>query len=426
MNDTTSPRKILLTEGSSTSARQTLYALGRRHTIDVLDPNPLCQCRFSRLVRRWYRCPSFSKQPKEYLRFIAQRLRDEAYDVLLPTHEQVYLLSRVRDELRARVGLALPPFESLDRVQGKADFSRLLDELGLPQPATQVVCTRRELVQHNVYPCFVKLSHSTAGAGVHHVANSAEMQHVADQLEQANQLNGETEILVQQPAAGVLSIFQTVFQQGRLVGWHSGQARRIGVGGAPVARVSAVHDGVREDVERLGKHLQWHGAIFFEYFFDERTNRYQFLEANPRIGETFNATQCGVNLCEQLVRVSLDEVVDPLPAGKIGVRSHQGFMTLMAIAVQGGSRRKLVGEILRGLCRREPFANSHCELTRLWDDWPSIIPAAAISMQLLFAPSLARRIVAKTVENYSLPDAAARSIRDIPQSDLVASLAAGE
>ena len=417
-------RKILLTEGSSTSARQTLYALGGRHTIDVLDPNPLCQCRFSRFVRRWIRCPSYSQEPKEYLKFVAQQIRDEGYDVLLPTHEQVYLLARVRDELREQVGIALPEFDVINRVQGKADFCRLLGELGLPQPATRIISTREELLATNELPCFVKLSHSTAGTGVFRVGGMNELQQLADEFDEAGQLNGEAELLVQQPAKGVLSIFQTVFQHGRLVGWHGGQTRRQGVGGAPIARVSAKHEGVVDDVERLGKHLNWHGAIFFEYFFDEETEKCQFLEANPRIGETLNATLSGANLCEQLVRVAMDEEVEPLDAGKLGVRSHQGFMALMALGMNGGTRRQLIWEILRGKFRCEPYRNSHDELTRLWSDWLSVIPAAAITMQLLASPALAKRIVAKTVENYSLPDEAARKIRDLPREDLVSVLSA--
>src|ERR671936_61584 len=60
---------ILFTEGASLSARQSLYPLGGRYSIDVMDPDPLCQCRFSSFVGRFIRSPSFAKQPVEFLRF---------------------------------------------------------------------------------------------------------------------------------------------------------------------------------------------------------------------------------------------------------------------------------------------------------------------------------------------------------------------
>src|SRR5262245_38137186 len=114
--------KVLLCEGSSLSARHTLYSLGKRHTIDVIDSSRLCQARFSRLVRSCRLCPSFAKDPEGFLRQLARRLTSERYDVLLPTHDQVFLLSRYRDSLSRHVGLALPEFDTLQRMQSKAGF----------------------------------------------------------------------------------------------------------------------------------------------------------------------------------------------------------------------------------------------------------------------------------------------------------------
>ena len=159
--------KILMTEASSLSARHTLYALGGKHTIDVMDPSALCQGRFSTAVRRWYRCPSYVKQPLPFLKFLVERLQHEKYDVLLPTHEQVFLLSRFRDAFSSRVGLALPPFDAMRQLFDKSAFLRLLRELSLPHPDTEVVTTRRELDRQWNFPKFIKLAHSTAGRGVH-------------------------------------------------------------------------------------------------------------------------------------------------------------------------------------------------------------------------------------------------------------------
>src|SRR5262249_33402181 len=147
--------RILLTEGSSLSARQTLYALAAaRPIIDVCDPRPfLCLARYSRFVRRIHRCPSFATDPQGYLRFLMYRLRAERYDVLLPVHDQVFLVSRFREKLRARVGLAVPEFATLERLQSKAGFLRVLEELKLPHPPTDLVRSREELERSSTVPC---------------------------------------------------------------------------------------------------------------------------------------------------------------------------------------------------------------------------------------------------------------------------------
>ena len=174
---------ILMTEASSLSARHTLYALGGKHTIDVIDPAALCQGGFSTAVRRWYRCPSYVKQTLPFLKFVVQRLQNEKYDVLLPTHEQVFLLSRFRDAFSSRVGLALPPFDAMQQLFDKSAFLQLLRELSLPHPDTDIVTTRRELERQWNFPKFIKLAHSTAGRGVHFVEDQDQLSGVIHELE---------------------------------------------------------------------------------------------------------------------------------------------------------------------------------------------------------------------------------------------------
>lgn len=407
-----SPRlKILLTEGSSTSARQTLYALGPRHTIDILDPSSLCQCRFSRFVRRWYRCPKYSQAPDAYLQFLRERLQAEKYDVLFPTHEQVFLLARYREELGRLAGLALPDFAVMDRLMSKAHFARLLDELELPAPSTEIIRTREELLRDRSYPCYVKLAYSTAGEGVRMIATVDDLASVADEFEKAGWLDGDTEVLVQQPAVGIKRSITAIFQRGCLVGAHCDEARGIGVGGSTMAQVSIRHPEVVEQLTRLGEHLVWHGALCIEYFYQPETGEVQFIECNPRIGETINAAICGVNLCELLVRVSLDQHVVPLGPSREGVRTHQWFLILTALALQGAGRARLVREMIRSWGRRGIYRDSSDELTRPRDDWLSIFPALGVSLLLLSNPRAAQWLVTKTVANYSLHQDAVETIR---------------
>ncbi len=210
--------KVLLSEGASLSARQTISALGPTGArIEVCDPDPLCLGRFSRFVQAWHRCPRWNVDPVGYLQSLDGRLAAGRYDVLLAVHDQAFLLARFRNDLRRRVGLALPEFASLERLQSKAEFLRVLDELTLPHPPTALVRTRHELEAAGTPPCYVKLAHSTAGCGVWRVSDRGELWAVADRLEAAGLLDGRLEVLVQQPAPGVLRVIQAVYQRGRLV-----------------------------------------------------------------------------------------------------------------------------------------------------------------------------------------------------------------
>jgi predicted ATP-grasp superfamily ATP-dependent carboligase len=369
----------------------------------VIDPNPLCQCRFSRYVRRWQKSPHFAKQPTEFLLFLAGRLRDEKYDVVLPTHEQVYLLSKFRDVVGQSSGIALPSFDAMQQMQNKADFTRTLESLELPYPETFFARTADDLRGDWKYPFYLKLSHSTAGLGVFHITSEQELAKRIDILASEGKLDGDTEMLVQQPAHGNQATVQAVFDRGHVIGIHMFDARQLGVGGMSAARTGADHPVVREHIAKLGAHLDWHGAMFVDYFYDYETARPEYIECNPRVGETVNAWLSGTNVCEQLVRLSAGESVSVLPLAAPGVRTQSFYMILLTMAYDGASRRELFREIVKFRLRRGMYADSQDELTRVRDDYLSGIPLWFIAAQLLVSPRISHKIVASTVDNYSMP-----------------------
>lgn len=404
------PLKILFTEGTSLSARHSLYTLGGYHTIDVLDPNPLCQCRFSSLRRRFSRCPHYAKDPDGFLKFLAGVLKNEKYDVVMPTHEQVILLSKFREQVGKLAGIALPDYEAMETMQNKARFAQTLTQLDLPQPETDYVRNRADLDRTWQYPFYLKLAHSTAGMGVFLLKSEQELKAKAAELEARGMLNGETEAVVQQPAKGNQATVQAVFEHGRLVGTHSFDARQLGVGGMSSARTGADHPIVRGHVEKLGAHLNWHGAMFIDYFYDYATGRPEYLECNPRVGETVNAWLSGINLPDLLARVSLGDEVPAAPTTRSGVRTQSFLMILLTAAYDGATRRELRREIKAYRSGKGLYAHAQDELTRPYDDRLSRLPLMWVAMQLLAWPGLSKNIVASTIDNYSLPESAAERV----------------
>jgi predicted ATP-grasp superfamily ATP-dependent carboligase len=333
--------------------------------------------------------------------------------VLFPVHDQVYLLSRFQDRFRGLAGLAVPEFAALQRLQSKAVFLRLLDELNLAHPPTILVRTGSQLQKARAYPYYIKLSYSTAGCGVWLVRNADERDAVLKRLQAAGLLDGNTDILVQQAAPGVLGVVQAVFQRGRLVGGHCYQARALGVGGSARARVGTRHPGVLEESARLGAHLHWHGALTLDYLWDETNHQARYIDANPRIGETLNATLSGVNLSDLLVQVSLNQTVDAPLTWRPGVRTHGLFMGLLFLAQQGATRRQLLAELYRAVRGRDIYAESQDELTRASDDPQSLIPFLFLVSELLLRPRAASARITRTVENYALSESAVRRIRTL-------------
>src|ERR1700759_912006 len=190
------PLRVLLSEGSSTSAREAITVLGLAgHHVEVCDPSPWCLARFSRFVAKLHRCPPLRDDPDRYLAFVERLLASHQFDVLLPTHEQGFLFARVQRRLTPGIALALPSFESYRTAHSKAGFSRLLSSLRLPQPATRIVTPEGALRDAVRFPVAVKTAVGTASRGVWLVHDEDDLDTAARELTAAGAFAGE--VLVQ-------------------------------------------------------------------------------------------------------------------------------------------------------------------------------------------------------------------------------------
>lgn len=404
---------VLLSEGSSLSSRQAITALGQLgYRLDVCDPNPACIGRFSAFVRRFYRCPSWSENPGDYLDFILQRLELGRYDVLLPVHEQAFLFSAVRDQLVSKVRIAISDFGGFTLLQSKATFARLLEDLDLPHPRTSLVNSRSQLEEMSHFPYYVKAPYSTAGCGVWRIDNIEDRSQAISALEKQGLLTGRTDIVVQDVAIGVISQGQAVFEHGRLVAVHCTSQQAEGIGGSQSARLSVDHPAVLHHLEMLGRHLDWHGALTLDYVFDPAAGEPAYIEANPRLVEPMNAVMSGVNLAEILIRLSLGESFnkEPVKIGRFGVRSHSLLATLLGIADRGESRLQLINEAFGAILNRGAYKDSQEDLTPITTDWQSLIPMAFVGLQLLISPARAKEIAGRAVSTYALTQKAVEKI----------------
>jgi len=96
------------------------------------------------------------------------------------------------------------------------------------------------------------------------------------------------------------------------------------------------------------------------------------------------------------------------------VRTHNLLMVLMSAAYEGQRRKALLREIRQCIGRRGLYEDSEDELIRTREDPRSRLPRFWTVLQLLTYPKIARRIVAKTIANYALPESATDAIKKLP------------
>ena len=382
------PLRVLVSEGNSTSSREAITIMGLSgHLIEVCDPSPYCFARFSRFVRRFHRCPGLRDDPAGFLGFVEKLLAAQHFDVLLPIHEQGLLFARVLPRLAVRVGLALPSFASYRAVHSKAGFSRLLDQLRLPQPATRIVQSANELRGAVAFPSVVKTSVGTASRGIWFVRNHDDLAGALQDLSAHGAFADE--VLVQDLVAGTTEKAQAVFCRGELIGLHGYRQIAAGAGGGEAIKQSLSRPQVRTHLATIGQKLAWHGALSVDYVVRDDSATPLLIDCNPRLVEPMSAYLAGVDLVELLLRISLHETPAALLESREGVRTHLAMQALLGCASQGGTRRDLIAECWRLLTGGGSYAESAEELTPLRLDWIGAVPLTLMAISLLVVPKCA-------------------------------------
>jgi predicted ATP-grasp superfamily ATP-dependent carboligase len=381
------PLRVLLSEGSSTSAREALTVLaGQGHVVEICDPDSHCLARFSRFVT-FHRCPGLRDDPAGYLGFVEDLLRRRHFDVLLPIHEQGLLFARVPQRLASLTGIALPSFDAYRAAHSKAGFSRVLAALDLPQPATRIVTGGADLQAAIRYPCVIKTAIGTASRGIWMLRGPDDLAAAMGALAAIGAEAGE--LLLQEFVPGPVEHAQAVFCCGDLVGFHAYAQVRAGAGGGDAIKESISRPQVRAHLAHIGAHLAWHGALSVDYIRREGDGAPIFIDCNPRLVEPMNAALSGADLVSLLLAVSLGERPAAIPDGRAGTRTHLALQALLGCALRGGRRTDIAREARDLAARRGPYAGSVEELTPVRLDWPSAVPLAAVASALVVNPRLA-------------------------------------
>jgi len=400
--------RVLLSEGSSTSARQALTVLaGQGHEVEICDPDAHCLARFSRLAAQFHRCPGLRDDPAGYLAFVEDLLKQRHFDVLLPIHEQGLLFARVPERLALLTGVALPSFESYRTAHSKAGFEGVLAALRLPHPSTRAVTWEPALHAAIRYPCVIKTSIGTASRGTWVLHGPADLDAAVGALAE---VGAEGNLLLQDFVVGAVEHAQAVFCRGELVGFHAYAQVVAGAGGGDAVKESISRPQVRVQLAQIGAHLAWHGALSVDYI--RRDGGPVYIDCNPRLVEPMSAALSGADLVGLLLAISLGRSPTPIPDGRAGIRTHLGIQALLGRALRGGTRRNLIREVRDLATRRGRYAGSIEELTPVRLDWPCAVPLAATAMFLLASPRLAGRLQRKGWGSHLL---SARTIKVIEQ-----------
>jgi hypothetical protein len=199
-------------------------------------------------------------------------------------------------------------------------------------------------------------------------------------------------VLVQDLIAGTTEKAQSVFSEGRLLGFHAYRQIAAGVGGGEAIKQGVSRPLVRAYLEKIGAHLGWHGALSVDVIMPNDGTAPLLIDCNPRLVEPGNAYRAGIDLVGLLLRVSQGETPAALPESRAGVLTHLAMQALLGCASRGGTRGDVIRECWRLLTGGAPYGDSSEELTPVRLDWISAVPLTMTAAFLLASPNSAIKL----------------------------------
>lgn len=194
----------------------------------------------------------------------------------------------------------MPSPDLFEQLANKASFARLLHELALPSPRTQVVRSLDSL--HHIdprRPLVVKPDWGESGQLVRVTSNQSQLRPAVEACLEAGR-----DAIIQEYVPGHDIDLSLLADRGTIVAWTIQKRTRRGLRFVK-----------RRDVLQLGAALceatEYHGVAHLDMRIDSRTRKPVFIECNPRFWGTVTASAgAGVNFLDLAVRLATNRL-DP-------------------------------------------------------------------------------------------------------------------
>jgi len=271
--------KILVTTSRTPFGLDLIRKLGEAgHEVDAADSYAAAPGSHSKFVAQHHVTPSAQDDAEGFVGAVAKICADRGIELIVPTFEEVFYLSALRDRL-GDVALFAAAFTALARLHDKATFQRLAQDLGLPIPATVVARDADELhAAIERFPSYFARAAFSRG-GVSLLTNTGPLAGKV-QVEDVTPSHREP-WLVQEFVDGPMLCSYSTVHGGKVTAHMTYRAPRQWQHSTGIQFESIDSQPSLEIVKRIVEDLDYTGQISFD-FVDSPDRGLQLIECNPR------------------------------------------------------------------------------------------------------------------------------------------------
>jgi hypothetical protein len=233
--------------------------------------------KFSLLGNSCFRYPGFYESKELFLEFLIKYLKTNAIPYLIPTHEEIFLISKYLNQLDG-IRTLVPGFESLKIAHKKELSSALANKLGISVPLTIIPDSEADCIaffNNHEKPIVLKYGNSNSSKGVFYITTVAQLQEHYTSLG-----NFILQEYVKGDGYGVSMLYNK--GQARASFTHKRLEDKLSTGGTSTLRIGTHNEMLEEWSKKILDHLSWNGVAMVEYKYDEVKKKGWFIEINPR------------------------------------------------------------------------------------------------------------------------------------------------
>ncbi len=238
------------------------------------------------------------ENPSKFIDSICDLVREFRIDVILPAHEEIFVLAKYADEL-GNCKLASPSYDALLQIHDKYNVSCMAQALKVPSPVTIRLSNPESLLEaasRLSFPFIVKPRWGSGAAGVKQIKDEQSLNELKDNFET---LLTDTSYIAQQKVSGVGAGVGVLLDHGRAiaVGGHE-RLREIPItGGTSTARKTLQDEKLKAAAITLAQGSKLHtGVCMVEFKTNHETGEFWVIEVNPRYwGGMATALEAGIN-----------------------------------------------------------------------------------------------------------------------------------
>lgn len=334
--------------------------LADHHVPVYVADSEVCVTQFSRKIAGRFRCPA-ARHEQELVEFLLQLATQPGMhgSVLFPsTDEHVRVVAQHHERLSAAYHLTTPPWQTTQYLYDKRLTRNLAVQQDIPIPATYNPGSLEELDALNIeYPVVLKPAITVHLTSV--TKKKAYRANCESELRSTYQMMASimdpSEVLIQELIPGRaenLYSYFGLFQEGEPIAGFA--ARRPRQHPMEFGRASTLAETIDKPelavlATRFLKGIRYTGLAEVEFMYDQKHNRFEFLEVNPRIwGWHTLAIRAGVDLPYLAYAQALGENATP-GMFRAGVRWVHLTTDIPTVATEFWHRRLSLRDYVRSM-----------------------------------------------------------------------------